>query len=407
MNTRLRRCLAVFGAAIVTVTLAASPGHAAEEKDGPEGSDPITDPVPGDFRSWDDLFAAQQQLNTAADTITNARDEQKDEGFSGVTAAPEERRVVLYWRGPVPPRVQEAVKEASRTAPVALAQSRYSEQELLSEGQALQSEKAVTGVAPNVDGSGLSVSVSVSEEEARALPAIKALRVPYVIFPFITADALAFNRQADIPPYWGGARWHSPSRHCSTGFAIRLGGTSAILGSGHCGNNGQSAWINGGAFMGPIINKNALRDTLAIRTYAAGRIYSGGIFSNLSIPVKGKQSSYVGNYTCNSGAFTGLRCVSRVTSVNNLILTNVGFMFPMVRATSISNTPAAGLGDSGGPVISYWNYALLRQALGKGTISAGSGRLGPCGISSQCYRTVYYADLTQTLSFYGATLQLG
>jgi hypothetical protein len=91
-------------------------------------------------------------------------------------------------------------------------------------------------------------------------------------------------------------------------------------------------------------------------------------------------------------------------SVNNRVrVVGVGWMFEMVRATNLWGAAAAGRGDSGGPVISFWN----RGVLGKGTLSAGSGPVGPCGLSSQCYRTVYYADLNRTLFNYGAALILG
>lgn len=402
MRTTTRRCLAVLGSAMVAVTLAVSPGHGAEDKTGPEGTDPITEPVPGDFRSWEEVFASQEQLNAAADTITDARDTSKDDGFSGMTAVPEDRKVVVYWRGPVPPRVLDAVEAARKTAPVTVAQSRYSEQELVDRSLAIQDEQAVTSTGPNADGSGLTVEVSVSEEEARKLPAIKAATVPVGIVPFVSAEAV-FNRQDDIPPYWGGARWSSPSGGCSTAFAVRVGTASAMLTAGHCGANGQNGFDGGGDFMGVLSNKNATRDIMLIRTSSAGRTYTGGLFAATSIPVKGAQRSYVGNYVCTSGSYTGMHCPIRVNKVNMTINTNVGKMYPMVRATRTINAPAVGHGDSGGPVISYRG----RTTLAKGTISAGSTRLGPCGLSSGCYRTVYYADIRKTLDYYRISLITG
>lgn len=43
-----------------------------------------------------------------------------------------------------------------------------------------------------------------------------------------------------------------------------------------------------------------------------------------------------------------------------------------------------------------------KTELAKGTISAGSGRRGPCQHSLKCHRTVYHADLKKTLDHHTA-----
>lgn len=69
--------------------------------------------------------------------------------------------------------------------------------------------------------------MSVSEE-ARALPAVREAAVPLRIEPFVEPEP-AFNRQDDIPPYWGGACWIGFGK-CSTasrsGWGV--GSTSTI-----------------------------------------------------------------------------------------------------------------------------------------------------------------------------------
>jgi hypothetical protein len=74
----------------------------------------------------------------------------------------------------------------------------------------------------------------------------------------------------------------------------------------------------------------------------------------------------------------------------------------MVRATRVGAGPAAGKGDSGVPVLALNNLSQQHIALAKGAISAGADSLGPCQLSSKCFKTVYYADITKTLAYYTA-----
>ncbi|WP_132123715.1 S1 family peptidase [Actinocrispum wychmicini] len=401
----------MLGTILTLLAGAASHGNAADDKPSQDGMSPITDPVPGDFKSWTDLFAEQDHLNAGADKIAAARDTGKDDGYAGLTAAPLDRKIYLYWRGPVPPPVQDAVATASKDAPVAVMQAPYSEAELLDRGRSLPAEPLVTGYSPNVDGSGLTVSVSVSEEEGRGLPAVKDLGVPVVIDPFVKIDAV-WDRLGDIPSYWGGAKWLNPSGGgCSTGFSVRFDGRPAMLSAGHCGKNGDMARTGVGVSMGAINNKVAGRDTLVIPvSSAAGRIYTGPVnplpFPPMSTPIKGTRAARVGNYVCTSGSYTGQHCNIRIEAVNQSILTDVGWMSPEVKATSqVVGGVAVGRGDSGGPVTTLsllfvTSHLLSFGTFATGTISAGETPLGPCGYSPGCYHTVYFADVTQTVAYY-------
>jgi hypothetical protein len=400
--------MAVLGAVTIALTMASLPASGAEDKQGPVGADPITDPVPGDFKSWDELFTMQNRLNAAAEKIESARDDSRDDGYGGVIAAPQNRRLQLFWRGPIPPKVEQAIAAANRDVPVVSAAARYSELELLGQTTPIVSARGVSGVAPSPDGGGLIVSVVGSEEEGRRIPAVRDARVPITIEPFVAIEE-TFNRQDDIPPYWGGARYSTPGGGCSTGFGVKQAGMTRMLTAGHCGSNGQTANDGGGQVMGLVMNKNpivnpnpvpgSVRDVMTINTFSAGRVYVNGWASSSSVPVKAKAASLVGNLVCTSGSFTGMHCPIQVTLINQAIPVSGGAVFyPMVKATHTSGKVAVGKGDSGGPVIDWWGH--LQQATAKGTISAGSGSLGPCGLSSLCFKTVYYADITKTLKHY-------
>jgi hypothetical protein len=72
-----------------------------------------------------------------------------------------------------------------------------------------------------------------------------------------------------------------------------------------------------------------------------------------------------------------------------------------------SNQSAAGPGDSGGPVFELPNPDD-GWAIAKGLISGGEPRTTPAPCTgvprNRCSSTLYYADMTQTLAYYGATL---
>ncbi|HEV8562712.1 MAG TPA: S1 family peptidase [Actinophytocola sp.] len=392
----LIKLIAVCGTAALTVTLAASPASGADDKAAPEGHITITDPVPGGFGSWDELFTLQNKLNTAAGLITSARATGPDDGYAGITAAPQNRRLDVFWHGPVPPKVAQAITDARRDVPVTLAPARYSERELLDEAARIVPGRGVSDVSPVVDGTGLTVSVTGSASDGRQIPEIRAAKVPVTIEPFTTIEP-QFNRQADTPPYYGGARY---SVGCSTGFAVQQQGESRMLSAGHCANEGQTVADGNGQTMGKITLKNPIRDTLFIRATSAARVYVNGVFSGDSIPVRGVSANYVGNVVCTSGAATGTHCPIVVLATKVSTKTESGIFEPMVKAKHLFGGVASGKGDSGGPVFDFWDKDGHQSATAKGTISAGADSVGPCELSSKCGKTVYYADIVDTMLWY-------
>jgi hypothetical protein len=279
---------------------------------------------------------------------------------------------------------------------------------------------------PNVDGSGATVTVG-TDADAEAIRAESQL--PLSVTVEHQAPSLLWNRQNDISPYWGGARWDnlSTGSYCSTGFGVNFFGSQMMLSAGHCGANGNVARI--GAPGQPLttltLDVNP-RDTLMINRPAgrsiAGRIYSGGIYSMTSYRVVGGAPDYVGNYVCTGGARTGEHCNARVTAVNVSVLG----ITPLTFAVAGVNTCIAAPGDSGGPV-----YAPRRifgiplpmptfGAVARGTITAGyldtacladsGSRVPPPVIITGSYR-VFYAPVLRPFfdphigsqQFYGYT----
>jgi hypothetical protein len=213
-----------------------------------------------------------------------------------------------------------------------------------------------------------------------------------------------YDRWHDIPPFWGGAKYSTLLGGCSTGIPVKQQNVNRILSAGHCGDNGMTATVPTPLTIGTIVNKNATRDTLLINANTAGRIYTGSTGSNSSLPVKGARSSKVGNYGCTSGVYTGQHCAIKVTALNRTVkITSTLSFKPMVQASQISGKVAAGRGDSGGPVIDFTLWVPMSTKV-RGTISAAklSSSLGPCAKSSECFSTIYYASIIDTMNYYAS-----
>ncbi len=402
------------GTALVVLGLTAvltAPSAASADPAGPASKDVAPAPatlalpgagaVPGGFSSWPDLMREQERLTAAADRLLAAG----GAGFAGVTVSAESRSVTLVYKGKPSAPVQAALDSVRKDVKVQLEDARFSLRQLESEARRVAKAEGVTAVAPKADGSGLIVSVA-QRSAARAADA--ATDVP------VTAEEVArpaaLSRGNDSPPYWGGARWNG----CSNGFAIRIAGVSKMLSAGHCGSNGGYAYDGGGQYMGTISGDSNAYDTLYINTYSAGRIYDGGVGTGeFSKPVVGASRSYVGQWLCTSGAYSGARCGIQVKATNQTIWVGSYYMYGMVYAEQVNRTNAAGNGDSGGPVFSL--SADPNKVIAKGTISAGDrswyGSATCTGVPASstrgCSWRLWYADIANSLARYGASIVTG
>ena len=427
MNRRhLRHAQAILGVAVLLVGLAASPvtgappSPAAEEpKQEAPGTAP-SEPPPAGFSSWEELSDTQDSLNDAADQILSST----SPGYAGLVAAPETRQLTVYWKGAVPADVQDKARQTG--VPVKFLSARFSAAELADEVTRLGADTRVFTSTPNVDGSGTTATVG-TDADAAAVAATARLPISVSVD---RKPSLLYDRQNDISPYWGGARWDNLSwgSYCSTGFSVNWFGLQKMLTAGHCGDNGNRARIGNATQPLTTISLDVNpRDTQFLDRPAgrsfAGRIYSGGIYSSSSLKVIGPQSDYIGNLICTDGARTGEHCNARVTAVNVTVLG----ITPLTFAVAGVGTCIAAPGDSGGPVFSY-GLALVHPwpfiqfgARARGTITAGymdtpciadsGSRVPPPVVITGSYR-VFYAPVLRPFGdphvgsqqFYGYTL---
>ena len=369
----------------------------------PGASLPGADAPPAGVASWADLMATQARLDAAADRISAAR----DNNYTGIAISAQTNAITVYWKGGRPSAAASTAIDAARgdAASVQVLDAKYSESHLLKQAERLARTQGVTGVSANVDGSGLSVSVASNRRGGPPQADVPITQID-------TADVqAAYSRWDDSPPYWGGAVWQSAGGRCSTGFAIAIGGVSKMLSAGHCGANGGGASDGGGQYMGTISGDTNAYDTLYINTSSAGRIYDGGVGTGeFSKPVIGASHSYVGNWLCTSGAYSGARCNEQVIAVNVTIWVGY-YIYGMVRAEQVNHTNAVGNGDSGGPVFAL--SADPNKVIAKGTVSAIDTSTSvactgiPAGNGRTCAWRFYYADVVNSLNRYGAAIVTG
>jgi hypothetical protein len=371
---------------------------------------PGTSKPPGGYASWADLMAVQERLDKAADRIVASN----GAGYAGIVVSAEKRKLTVYWHGTPTGRAKSALDSARKNVAVSVVPAAHSLKTLQSQARQVARTSGVTSVTPAVDGSRLDVTVSAGTSRSAVQTRLKAGRqselrsgVPLRVTRDAAAPKLA-SRGNDSPPYWGGARWNG----CSNGFAVRVGASNHMLSAGHCGANGQAAFDGGGDFMGSVYGDNNAADTLLVSAPSSGRIYDGGVgVGEFSKPVIGALHSFVGDWLCDSGAYSGARCGIQVKATGVTI--NVGYLiFNTVRAEQVDHTNAIGNGDSGGPVFSLasWDFNKvwakgINSAIDLSTSVPCTGV--PAGGGRSCAWRMYYVDVVNALNSYGAGIVTG
>jgi hypothetical protein len=193
----------------------------------------------------------------------------------------------------------------------------------------------------------------------------------------VTSDSV--NRRDDAPPFRGGGGTTDGQFICSSGFAVRTTtGVVRMTTAGHCFANGTAVRTESGnrAYgtvsgrrLDSITHDRKDMELIGGRTYA-GRIFTGGVVSNTSIPVVSAGTAVVGagNY-CHSGRTTGERCGHTVTSTNAQVCTESGCKQPVI---SYRGGVLQQGGDSGAPF--YTKNS--RGAFVRGHVIAGNSVTG-------------------------------
>lgn len=226
---------------------------------------------------------------------------------------------------------------------------------------------------------------------------------------------LTYSRTSDASPWYGGdAIYVNPG--CTSRFSIKVGSASELLTAAHCFVNGKTV-LNGlkndsggitgsSAPIGTVNSRNLVNgeeDVELISASGSPNIWIGTPTSSTTNPVSGYETPQVGMTVDNNGAYSG-SVESTIAAIN----TCINVTEPVARticgiAHSTSTSVANETGDSGGPISRFYNGALY--ALGTDT-AATSARVVSCtyNTSQKCFNDLYFEQMPDTLSLYGATL---
>lgn len=352
-------------------------------------SSPALGPIPGDFATWSELFAVQERLNAAALRIFD--DPHAAAHLAGIVAAPETRKLQVYWKGTIPAATETLLAELRRAVPIDVSPAMYSHAELLAAHRAAIQEPFVLEANPKVDGSGLHIvfdrahrdEVRVDTLHAKLRSVLHA--APALDITYSRPGTFVATRDKPAVPAFAGA-WinlEGGKEGCTLGVPVMNGTTRGWLTAEHCvGPIGKRVRLqsSSGQVIGTIGATDSPHDAAFIRasTQVVGRLYVGRPYGeNASVPVAPPARNIVGNIVFASGAATGLNGALRIeqivpryakmgikkTPIPGCPIASsvcyegtpvvVGYISDAVRARHISNLTAVGNGDSGGVAFSF------------------------------------------------------
>lgn len=269
-------------------------------------------------------------------------------------------------------------------------QGEYTMDELMDVAESLVASGQANWAAPNPNLDRVDIGIPETvETPLRRMSPNDFGSEPVPINVVDVGDVEIASRDADRVPYIAGAdmqRTVSQNKFkvCTTSFAIWGSTKSEMLTADHCSETGD-VWRTGPT---TFINTPQLGTFSSVagadipdigvlrgKPYNA-EVYYGPNTTASSVGIHGMHTPFVGATVCYSGAPSGTVCGNRVTHVNLYIdyggWDRYGYM---ARTEQRSGQPAAGNGDSGGPVISVNSSS---QALAAGVISGIIGGNSNC-----------------------------
>lgn len=227
------------------------------------------------------------------------------------------------------------------------------------------SKAFVAEAVPSEDGGYIDVGIAglSSETPARSLLPSSVLGIPLKVSAIDAPTPALRNRSAS--PVFSGQYMQNATNACSTGFWIgKSSGERALLSADHCGGTVGQKWYYGGGMDSSRILGTAQgqapggTDLELFKTstpsLASGYIFTGSHSNSSSVsPLRGRyKADIIGDSVCYSGSRSGLVCQNTVTSYAGGVCYSASMCYYNVtRTTQAQGTPAAGNGDSGGPVV--------------------------------------------------------
>jgi hypothetical protein len=329
--------------------------------------------------------------------------------------------LTLYVTGDVAALEAEA-REAMVGVEVHVIESAHSRDEvdaavrsLVAQSQASSSDGAFVAEAiPNEDGSRIDVGIAgPAAEELVADGAFDAASRGGIEIRSQVVDApTPVTRNRTTPPVFSGQYMQNATAACTTGFWIgKATGERAIISADHCGGTPGENWYYGGGTDPSRIIGTAQGQApggtdlelfvTANPSLVNGYIFTGSATNSSSVsPIRGRYTAdIIGDSVCYSGSRSGLVCQNTITSYAGSVCYSATMCyFNVTRTTQVAGQPAAGNGDSGGPVITvllgghvYASGIISGITNGTASCTGDPGGSGPN--DRKCSAQVIYAPL--------------
>lgn len=289
----------------------------------------------------------------------------------------------------------------------------------------LASGNQVVSVEPSLDGTTLTVVLDeeVAPQARLVQPDPELVELGEaagveVKVEFGPAIEPALRNHAANPSTFSGAAMHrlGTGLRCTTGWRMtQISGTVPVMGSAHHCFQGVEgdAWgyttiagyptanaysiYGAGMSAGDVaVWKGNLADQMLPGIFIGDHTVSGsGLYS-----VKGAVTSTVNGSVCYSGSYSGTVCNSTILATG--ITACYGSGLPcynnLTRTQQVSGIPAAGSGDSGGPVYVTSN-GIYAAGIISGVSNYSTNCTGEPGVGGRvCSATVLYAPITELMA---------
>jgi hypothetical protein len=237
----------------------------------------------------------------------------------------------------------------------------------------------------------------------------------------------ATDRAYDKAPWNSGDFIWDGSGGCTAGFGVRINGYDGQITADHCfpykatiSNYDADCGCGSNTELGYISqndNRSGGSDTEVIFTTnggSSGLMFNGDPGTQSTYAVSGWADNPVGDYVCNSGAFSGTVCGIQIKN-NNTCTTETGegnrYVCHLIWALSYDNTIANETGDSGGPVYRVINGSIYAVGDVVGYKLSGNSPEYPVACQYNkgeiCTADLFYNAMDYILSTYKATLITG
>jgi Beta/Gamma crystallin len=316
----------------------------------------------------------QRPLVMAARMIKDAVDFRPARGYAGLVL--EDRQVALWWKGPMPTRIQQVVDEANKVAPVQIFEAKHSRAELLAAAAQIRSRfgrDVIHGIGDPGDGSRLILAVPPHAADARSRDSLMKAMPAVDVDTEVVAEEVPrwLSRNDDSPPWKGGAVIvnRTIGAGCTSGFGVLAAGRAAVLTAGHCATaNGQTISDGVGELIGFATQKTGHDQMIVPTSSVTNLIYVGPRVSNTVKRVTAWEPCFIGELLCQSGTTTAEAIGSELCRLRvDRFATDSE---SLVEAVQLDGQQGARPGDSGGPLYSDQGSTVI--AKGTMTWVAGS-----------------------------------